>query len=78
MFLNITNTGTQINQELVDYLNINYPNVGYNQVYIQGVTLDKYKQVNIIHSEFKNTAQNTICVSEENLNQNIIDWLNTL
>ncbi len=78
MFLNITNTGTQIDNDLASYISINFANIGFNQIYIASTTLDKYKEVDITYPDFDNKLSNTICINEEQLNQNIIDWLNTL
>jgi hypothetical protein len=78
MFLNIKNEGTPINDELVDYINTNFNGIGFDQIYISSVNLGKEKEVDIVYQEFENVQQNTLCLSEEDLNQNIIDWLNTL
>jgi hypothetical protein len=80
MYLNISNTGHQINQELADYLEANFAGVGYNQIYIErsSETYDRSREVNITYPGFQNTLRNTACIFEENLNQNITDWLNTL
>lgn len=78
MFLNITNTGPTINSELAEYIAETFIGVGYNQIYIVSEILDKEKQVNISYPDFDNTMPNTVCIRDENLNQDIINWLNTL
>lgn len=78
MFLNITNTGPIINSELADYIADTFTDVGYNQIYIVSTILDKDRQVDISYPGFDNTIPNTVCIRDENLNQDIINWLNTL
>jgi len=78
MFLNITNIGPTINSELADYIATTFSDVGYDQIYVDSEILDKEKQVNISYPNFTNNMPNTICINDENLNQNIINWLNTL
>jgi hypothetical protein len=78
MFLNIKDTGTQINQELKDYITQRFEGIGFNQIYISGTSDEnKLKEYNIIYENI-DLLQNTIAINIEDLNQNIIDWLNTL
>ena len=80
MFLNIKNTGTPINQELKDYIAQKFEDVGFNQIYISNIDPadeNKYKEYDIIYENI-NLLQNTVTLDVEELNQNIIDWLNTL
>ena len=77
MFLNISNTGTQINKEFEDYINREFidKNIYFNKIYVQ--VNDKYKEVNIIYNNSK-ILNNTICISRESLNENIITCLENL
>lgn len=77
MFLNISNTGIEINKEFENYINKEFieKEIYFNKIYVQ--VNDKHKQVNIIYNNSK-ILNNTICISRENLNENIINWLETL
>jgi hypothetical protein len=78
MFLNINDTGTEIHPELIDYIYINFSNIGFNQIYIMGGLVDKNKEKYIKTTEFDYSIQNTLCIDDTELNINIIDWLNTI
>ena len=77
MFLNISNTGTQINKEFEDYINREFinKNIYFNKIYVQ--VNDKFKEVSIIYNNSK-ILNNTICIYRESLNENIITWLENL
>jgi len=78
MFLNIKDTGTQINTELENLINQRFEGVGFNQIYINLEDPDtKYKEVDIVYPNI-NLSPNSISLEREDLTQNIIDWLNTL
>jgi hypothetical protein len=79
MFLNIKNTGTPINSELAYYIETNFEGIAFNQIYISGLSDErKLEEHDITYVGFQNNAENTICIDGTVLNQNIIDWLNTL
>ena len=79
MFLNIKNTGTPINNELESYIETNFEGIAFNQIYISGLSDEsKLEEHDIIYAGFQNNAKNTICINGTLLNQNIINWLNSL
>lgn len=78
MFLNIKNTGTEIDSQLLNYINTNAPNIGFNQIYIAGASIDKLKEVDIKITGFSDYHINTISLDESGLTPHIINWLNTL
>lgn len=77
MFLNIKDTGTQINTELVDLINQRYEGIEFNQIYINLDADTKHQEVDIIYPNI-HLSPNPISLEREDLTQNIIDWLNTL
>lgn len=77
MFLNIKDTGTQINTELADLINQRYEGIEFNQIYINLDPDTKHKEVDIVYPNI-NMSPNPISLEREDLTQNIIDWLNTL
>ena len=78
MFLNIKDTGTQINTELENLINQKFEGIGFNQIYINLEEVDtKHKQIDIIYSNI-NLSTNSISLEREDLTQNIINWLNSI
>lgn len=77
MFLNITNTGLNINQELSNYINEKFIQKGihFNKIYTRINT--KSKQIDIIYPNVE-ILNNTICINEEELSESIINWLENL
>ncbi len=77
MFLNIKDTGIQINQELADLISQRYEGIEFGSIYINLDADTKHKEVDIVYPNIE-LCPNPISLEREDLNQNIIDWLNTL
>lgn len=77
MFLNIKDTGTQINQELADLISQRYEGVEFNHIYINLDPDTKHKEVDIIYPNI-HLSPNPITLEREDLTEDIINWLNTL
>lgn len=86
MILRITNTGIQVNQELVDYINQRFDGIYFDEIAIDFYTFDNDQQEQELREKVVDVTypgngpflRNTLCIAEDNLNQNIIDWLKTL
>ena len=86
MTLRITDTGTPINQELMDYINQRFDGIYFDEISIELFSLEtaeqedtfKEKVVEISYPGIGLLLRNTICLTEQDLNENIIDWLKTL
>jgi hypothetical protein len=81
MTLKISNTGTVILQEFADYIENRFAGIYFDSVEVHILdeeTSGIYKTVNIQYPGLGLTLPNSICIEEQDLTQNIIDWLNTL
>lgn len=86
MTLRITDTGTPINQELMDYINQRFDGIYFDEIFIELFSLENEEQENPYREKTVDVSypgiglllRNTICLTEQDLNQNIIDWLKTL
>lgn len=84
MTLKISNTGPIIYQDLKDYIDQRFEGVYFDSIKIDlyGSPEDEENNISkVVEIQYPNIGlilENTICVLEEDLNQNTINWLSAL